>query len=153
MDLRNRMVVAVVALMGAFVSAYLLLYKLGAFGSLLCGTGGCETVQNSPWAYFLGAPVAAWGLVGYLTILGVAMLGIQPRFAGAPWISAALLALTALAVAFSIYLSVLEEFVIHAWCQWCIVSAVLSALAFGFSYPELRRLRGPRGGAPVPPTG
>ena len=139
MDVRNRMGVAVVALLGIFVATYLLLYKLGAFGTLLCGTGGCETVQNSPWAYFLGIPVAAWGLAGYLAILAVAMAGIQPRFADARWISNALLALTGIALAFSIYLSILEEFVIHAWCQWCIASAVLSVLAFGLSLPELRR--------------
>ena len=140
-DVRNRMVVAAVALIGVFVAAYLLLYKLGAFGSILCGTGGCETVQNSPWAYFLGIPVAAWGLVGYLAILGIALAGVQPRLADARWVSIGLLGLTGLAFLFSIYLSVLEEFVIHAWCQWCIASAVLSVLAFGFSLPEVRRIR------------
>ena len=137
----NRMVVSTVALIGVFVAAYLLMYKLGVFGSLLCGTGGCETVQSSPWAYFLGVPVAAWGLVGYLAILVTAFLGTHPRFARQRWISMGLLVLTTLAFLFSIYLSVLEEFVIHAWCQWCIVSAILSTVAFGFSLPEIRRLR------------
>jgi uncharacterized membrane protein len=140
-DVRNRRVVAVVALIGAFVATYLLLYKLGAFGSILCGTGGCETVQNSPWAYFLGVPVAAWGLVGYVAILGLALTGTQPQFADSRFVSVGLLALTGLALLFSVYLSFLEEFVIHAWCQWCIVSAILSVLAFAFSLPEIRRLR------------
>lgn len=141
LDTRNRMVVAVVALTGVFISAYLLLYKLGAFGTIVCGTGGCETVQNSPWAYFIGVPVAAWGLLGYLAILFVAMAGVQPRFADSRWVSITLLALTGIALAFSIYLSILEEFVIGAWCQWCIASAVLAVLAFGFSLPELQRAR------------
>lgn len=139
-DVRNRMVVAAVALVGVFISTYLLLYKLGAFGTLLCGTGGCEVVQSSPWAYFLGVPVAGWGFAGYLAILAVALAGVQPRFAPARWVSIALLGLTGVALAFSIYLSILEEFVIHAWCQWCIASAVLSVLAFAFSVPEVRRL-------------
>ena len=138
---RNRQVVAAVALVGVFVAIYLLLYKLGAFGTILCGTGGCETVQNSPWAYFLGIPVAAWGLAGYLVILALALLGTRPALADAPWISWGLLLFTGLAVAFSAYLSYLEEFVIHAWCQWCIASAVLSVLAFLASMPEVRRLR------------
>jgi uncharacterized membrane protein len=141
-DVRNRRVVAVVALIGAFVATYLLLYKLGAFGSILCGTGGCETVQNSPWAYFLGVPVAAWGLVGYVAILGLALTGTHPQLADSRLVPVGLLALTGLAVLFSIYLSFLEEFVIHAWCQWCIISAILSVLAFAFSLPEIRRLRG-----------
>ena len=140
-DVRNRMVVAVVALIGVFVATYLLLYKLGAFGSILCGTGGCETVQNSPWAYFFGIPVAAWGVLGYLGILAAALAGTRPGLVHSRWVSIALLAFTSLALAFSIYLSILEEFVIHAWCQWCIASAVLSVLAFAFSLPEIRRLR------------
>lgn len=140
-DVRNRMVVATVALIGVFIATYLLLYKLGAFGSVLCGTGGCETVQNSPWAYFLGVPVAAWGLLGYLAILGAALAGTRPGIVHQRWVSLALLALTTLALLFSVYLSILEEFVIHAWCQWCIASAVLSVLAFAFSLPEIRRLR------------
>ncbi len=137
--------IAVVALLGVFVAVYLLLYKLGAFGTILCGTGGCETVQNSPWAYFLGIPVAAWGLAGYLAMLLVALAGTQPRFAEDRRISMALLTLTGIALLFSIYLSVLEEFVIHAWCQWCIASAVLAVLAFGLALPEVRKLK--RGGS------
>lgn len=135
------MVVAVIALIGTFVAAYLLLYKLGVFGTIICGDSGCETVQASPWAYFLGIPVAGWGLAGYLAIFITAFLGTQPRFAPERWVPVALVALTATAFVFSVYLSVLEEFVIHAWCQWCIVSAVLATLAFGFSLPEIGKIR------------
>ncbi len=142
LDTRNRMAIAVIALIGVFVALYMLLYKLGVFGSLLCGTGGCEVVQASPWAYFLGVPVAAWGLAGYLSMLAVAMTGVQPRFESSRWVPASLLLLTTVALLFSIYLSYLEEFVIHAWCQWCILSAVLAVLAFGFALPEIRRLGG-----------
>jgi uncharacterized membrane protein len=138
---RNRQVIAAVALMGVFVAIYLLLYKLGAFGSILCGTGGCETVQNSPWAYFLGIPVAAWGLAGYGAMLLLALLGTRPGLAAAPWIALGLLVITGTALLFSIYLSYLEEFVIHAWCQWCIASAVLSVVAFVAALPEARRIR------------
>ncbi|MGK7313346.1 MAG: vitamin K epoxide reductase family protein [Candidatus Longimicrobiales bacterium M2_2A_002] len=137
----NRMVVAALALIGVFIAAYLFLYKVGAFGSIACGTGGCETVQNSPWAYFLGIPVAAWGLVGYIAIFVSAFLGTRPSFADRRWTSWTLLLFTGLAFLFSIYLSVLEELVIHAWCQWCIASAVVSTLAFGFALPEVSRLR------------
>ena len=132
---------AVLALVGVFVAAYLFLYKIGAFGVIACGTGACETVQNSPWAYFLGIPVAAWGLAGYIAIFAAAFLGTHPRFAERRWVSYALLAFTGLAFLFSVYLSVLEEFVIHAWCRWCIVSAIISTLAFGFSLPEIRKLK------------
>jgi hypothetical protein len=42
---------------------------------------------------------------------------------------------------FSAYLTYLEAFVIHAWCRWCIASAVLAVLIFIFTLPEFRRLR------------
>lgn len=141
MTVKNRMVVAALALTGTFVAAYLLLYKLGVFGTIICGDSGCETVQASPWAYFLGIPVAGWGLAGYLAIFVTAFLGTQPRFAADRRVAIALLGLTGVAFLFSVYLSVLEEFVIGAWCQWCIVSAVIATLAFGFSIPEARKLR------------
>jgi uncharacterized membrane protein len=137
----NRQVIAVVALIGFFISVYLLLYKLGAFGTLICGDSGCIEVQNSPWAYFLGLPVAAWGVVGYLAMLIAALVGIRPRLADRREVSIALLGLTGAAFLFSVYLSVIEEFVIGVWCQWCIASAVLAALAFGFALPEVKRLR------------
>lgn len=140
-DTRSRMALATVALIGVFVAAYLFLYKIGVFGVIACGDGGCETVQNSPWAYFLGVPVAAWGLVGYIAIFVTAFLGTMPRFADARWVSWGLLVLTGAAFGFSIYLSILEEFVIHAWCRWCIGSAIIAVLAFGLSLPELRKLR------------
>lgn len=139
----NRMAVAAVALIGVFVATYLLLYNMGAVGSIVCGVGGgCETVQSSEYAYFLGVPVAALGLGGYLAILAVSLTGLQPRFAAERWVAGALLGLTTIAFLFSLYLSALEQWVIGAWCRWCIVSAVLATLAFVFSLPEARRLRG-----------
>ena len=40
---------------GLFVALYLWLHALGYGGAIKCGaSGGCETVQTSPWAVFLG---------------------------------------------------------------------------------------------------
>lgn len=139
---RTRMGVAALALIGVFVSTYLLLYKLGYIGTIACGVGGgCETVQASAYAMLFGVPIAAWGVAGYTAILLVALAGTQPAFADARWVSAALLLLTGGAFLFSIYLSALEEWVIRAWCRWCIASAVIATGAFLLALPEARRLR------------
>lgn len=136
------MVVAAAALIGVFVATYLLLYNLGAMGAIACGVGGgCETVQATKFAYFLGIPVAGWGLATYLGILLVAFAGSQPRFAEERWTSWALLALTGVAFLFSAYLTGLEAWVIHAWCRWCVVSAIIATSTFAFSLPEIGRLR------------
>jgi uncharacterized membrane protein len=145
---RARMGIALLALAGIFISAYMLLFKLGLIGELACGDGACATVQLSPWADFLGLPVALWGVVGYAVILVTALAGIQPGRAASRRIGLALLVLAGGAFAFSIYLSVLEEFVIGAWCRWCIASAVVATLIFGLSLTELPRVR--RRGRGVP---
>jgi uncharacterized membrane protein len=138
---RARMGIALLALAGIFISAYMLLFKLGLIGELACGDGACATVQLSPWAYFLGLPVALWGVAGYAAILAIALAGIQPARAASGRLGLALLVLAGGAFAFSIYLSVLEEFVIGAWCRWCIASAVVATLIFGLSLTELPRVR------------
>lgn len=138
----NRMIIAVLALIGLLISVYTLMYHLGLIGTILCGTGGCETVQNSPWARFLGVPVPVLGLVGYGALLVTAMLGIQPRFIADRRISILLIAAALTGLAFSAYLSYLEAFVIHAWCRWCIASAALTVLLLLAALPEIARMRG-----------
>lgn len=136
-----RMAIAVLALLGLLVAGYLTLFHLGYLGAIQCSIGGCLTVQASRFAYFLGYPVAAWGVGAYLAILAVALAGVQPRLAGARWVALALFGLSAVGVVFSAYLTYLEAFVIRAWCQWCVVSAVLITLIFLCSLPGLRRAR------------
>jgi uncharacterized membrane protein len=136
-----RMAVALLALVGVLISAYMSAYKLGLFGTIVCGTGGCETVQNSPWANFLGVPVPYLGLAGYGALFVLAMIGIQPRFTDDRRIAALLFTGATLGLAFSAYLTYLEAMVIHAWCRWCIVSAILASLIFIAALPELRRMR------------
>ncbi len=141
------MAVAVLALLGALVSVYLTLHQLGMLGSLACGAGGgCETVQASRWAYVAGIPVAAFGVVGYAAILAAALAGLQERWQDSATPARWLLGLSGAGVGFTLYLKALEAFVIHAFCRWCIVSAVLIAMIFVLSILDWRTAR--RGGQP-----
>lgn len=127
--MRHRMAVAALALGGLLVSVYLLLYKLGVLGSLVCGAeGGCERVQASRYAVFLGVPVAAYGVCGYLLLLVLALWGLRPDQVGRPIATRWLAGLSGLGVLFSLYLLGLELFVIHAICRWCTASGVIIAL-------------------------
>jgi uncharacterized membrane protein len=126
----KRMIVAALALAGIFLALYLLLYKLGMIGGLTCSVGSCETVNTSKWARFLGLPVAGWGVAWYTATFAMAVAGIQGRFADSRGMALALLVMTASGLVFSIYLTYLELFVIHAICQWCVVSAVLVLVMF-----------------------
>ena len=134
------MLAALVALAGLFVATYLALYKLGMLGALSCSVGSCETVQLSRWATLLGLPVAAWGVGYYALVFALAFAGVQERFAESRRIALALLLLTAWGLIFSAWLTYLELFVIHAICQWCVVSAVLAAVLFLICWLDWREM-------------
>ena len=137
----RRMLTALIALVGVFVATYLALYKAGFIGSLACGTGSCETVQQSPWAKFLGLPVAVWGVGYYVAVFAVAFAGTLDRWADDRRIAFALLVLTAWGALFSGYLTYLELFVIRAICRYCVVSAILALSVFALSLWDWLALR------------
>ena len=159
------MVIATLALVGFFVALYLWLWDMGFLGVMLCGLGGwgwgCETVQLSEYADFLGVSVALYGVVGYAAMFAVSLGGLSPRWIERREPTFVLTALAAIGVLFSLYLTYLEAAVINAWCQWCLVSAgiitaILVAAVVGLlkgtvnplsprTHPSTsRRSRGPR---------
>ena len=134
----KRMIVATLSLAGIFVALYLLLYKLGIVGNLACSIGSCETVNLSKWATFLGAPVAAWGVGFYVVMFVLAIASLQDRYAESVGMSKVLALVAGSGFAFSAWLTYLELFVIHAVCQWCVVSAIIVTLIFVFALLDLR---------------
>jgi uncharacterized membrane protein len=137
----KRMVIAVLALAGLFVSAYLTLYKLGYIGTLSCSIGSCETVQMSKWAKFLGLPVAAWGVGYYAIVLATSVAGTMANFSDSRRLSTTLVVEAALGFAFTAYLTSLEAFVIHAYCIYCLSSAAIVTLILLASVADLLELR------------
>ena len=137
---KNRMAITLLALIGALISLYMTLHKLGVIGELLCGTGSCEIVQTSKWAVFMGVPVPYWGLAGYTILTTLGLASLQPRFMDSGPLRAALVFTVSVAFLFTVYLTALEAFVINAWCRWCIASAVVATLLFLCTIPEFRRL-------------
>ena len=105
--------------------------------TLACGTGGCETVQTSPFSRFLGLEVALYGVVGYLVLLVLSMDTLRRPLAGIS--SRLLLILSGTGLAFTIYLTYLELFVIKAICRWCVGSAVIITLIFIVALLDWRR--------------
>ena len=134
------MVIAILALLGLLASLYMLAYSMGLTGPVICGIGDCEAVQSSPYARIGPIPVAGLGVLGYLALLIVSLLGLQPTSQGSRLVPLALLAGGIVGVGFSAYLTYLEAYVIHAWCQWCVISAIIMVLVFLASLPELRRI-------------
>ncbi|MDQ6828340.1 MAG: vitamin K epoxide reductase family protein [Gemmatimonadota bacterium] len=134
-----RRAIALLSLLGLFVALYLTLYHMGLVGALSCSVGSCETVQSSKYAMFMGMPVAALGLGAYVVLLAMAMAGLQLRWEESMTVSRALAAVSGVGFVFSVWLTYLELFVIHAICQWCVISAILMTLIFVASLIDNRR--------------
>ena len=127
------------ALVGLLVATYLWLYKIGVLGELRCGTGSCEYVQTSRYSELLGLPVALYGVAGYATLLGLGLAGLQPALASDRRVSVLLAALASVGFGFSLYLTAIELFVLHAICRWCVASAAIMTATWVLSLADLRR--------------
>lgn len=143
---RNRMAVAVLSLVGAFVAFYLLAANLGWTPPVPCGTGDCATVQSSKYAKVGPVPVSGIGLAGYVTLLALALAGLQGRLSRSRLIPLLLFGGALFGVLFSGYLTYLEAAVIKAWCRYCVASAIIITVVFAATLPELKRIRA--GGGP-----
>lgn len=121
--------IALTALASGMVATYLHLWKLGLAGTLACGGGhGCELVQFSSWAWFLGHDVAFIGAVGYALIFVTALIGSMPRWQDDRRNTILLACLVYPAVLFTIRLKYAEFIILKTFCPWCAVSAVTITL-------------------------
>ncbi|MEO8200401.1 MAG: vitamin K epoxide reductase family protein, partial [Gemmatimonadota bacterium] len=118
--MKYRMAAALLSMVGLLVATYLYLYKIGIVGTMVCGSGACEQVQTSPWSRFMGVEVSLIGVIGYVALFGIGLAGIQPANLSRAWPDRAMILLSGGALAFSLYLTYLELFVIHAICRWCV---------------------------------
>jgi uncharacterized membrane protein len=139
--MNKRMLASLVALAGLFVALYLTLYKLGYIGTLACAVGSCEKVQTSKWATFLGFPVGAWGVAYYAAVFAVTLVGLRPALSERVSVSQLLVAMTSTGVAFSLWLTYLELFVIDAICMYCVISAILATILFVLCWLDLREVQ------------
>ncbi len=127
------------SLLGAFVSTYLLWVYTSPSRPLVCMGTGCDAVRASRYAHLWGLPMPAYGIAMYATlailIFGEALVGALL----ARLVRYALAAISGAGFLFSLYLTYLEGFVIHGWCEWCVTSAITTTLFFIFASSELIR--------------
>ncbi len=117
---------------GMLVAAYLAYVEMTLVEATCGVVGNCNVVQQSSYARILGVPVGIIGILGYLTIL---FLWTVKRFKNQHRIDGALFVITLLGVGFSIYLTLLEPFVIGASCVWCLTSAVIMGILLWMTAP------------------
>jgi uncharacterized membrane protein/thiol-disulfide isomerase/thioredoxin len=120
--------IPLLCLSGLMIASYLAYVEISQVEAVCGPVGACNVVQTSEYALFLGLPVAVWGVLHYL---GVALLWAGQRLLGgriANLSLAGLFGLTLSGTLFSVYLTCLELFAIHAICAWCLGSAVITTV-------------------------
>ena len=143
--MRRRQAIVLLALVGSLVATYLWLYKIGIIGAMQCGTGECEFVQASRYADLFGIPVALIGVVGYAGLLALGLAGLQPAFAGDRRVTVLLAVVASAGVAFTLYLTAIELFVLRAICRWCVASAAIITAIWALAVAGLRQAVRPSG--------
>jgi uncharacterized membrane protein len=119
----------VITILGAADSVYLLIYKLTGNSHMCLGNGGCHNVNFSPYSEIGGIPVSLFGICAYLAILCILFLENRVKIAkeNGPL---AIFGISLAGVTFSIYLTYLEIYIIHAICPFCVISAIAITLIF-----------------------
>ena len=153
------------SVVGVALSSYLFYLHLGLLrgellGGAACGGVGsvfnCHAVTAGRWGVFLGVPLSIWGLLGYLAVFGLALLGIQSE----AWARRALTliaGLAALFVAIDVVLAIAMIAIIRFYCLFCLMTYVVNVTLFLLAVqslrlplPQLLRQAGPALGALVP---
>lgn len=106
-----------------------------------CAIGGCETVLTHALSKFFGVPWSYIGLVYYSYLFCLAVLLIvDPRSWG---LRLGALVYTGVGVAYSAWaILYIQLSVIGALCEFCAISALTTACAFGVALWHQRTIRG-----------
>ena len=126
---RNWLLALILALsLGGLADAAYLTAKHYTGGPVPCSiTGGCETVMNSAWASIAGVPTAGFGAVYYLATFFLTILYLDAR---RPWALTAVFVLSAIGLAVSLALVYVMAFRLHSFCQYCLLSDLITAVLF-----------------------
>lgn len=125
----------VVSFLGFLDSTYLTInHYTGA--TLPCSiTHGCEIVTQSKYSEFMGIPVALFGVLFYLVIFFGSYFFLEYRSRLYFKITAAT---TIFGVLFSGWFVYVQLGILHAICQYCMLSAISSTILFGLGMAVIK---------------
>jgi uncharacterized membrane protein len=101
-------------------------------------TGGCDIVLKSTYSAVAGIPLPYFGLAFYLLAFSLAVFELTGSERALDW----LFLPSILGFAITVVLLGIQGFVLHAWCQYCLLSAALTVAIFVLSV--LRRFQSKR---------
>lgn len=113
---------AVLALLGLADSIYLTVTHLTGEDVTCIASSGCSEVLSSAYASIGPIPLGAFGALGYFAAFSLALLaafGYQRARTFLPVLVACMLATT-------LWLLYVQAFILHAFCDFCLLSAAIT---------------------------
>ena len=119
------------SILGLVLATYSLLHKTGLVPGSFCDINtkfNCDVVNRGAYSDIGVIPVALLGVIGYVFFLAASILKLREPHDRHT--SLFLLLATGCGFLFSLYLSSIEEFVLHTWCIVCLSSQFTVAALF-----------------------
>lgn len=130
---KNKIILLMLSLAGFFDSFYLTIVHYKHIIPPCTISLGCEKVLTSQFATIFGIPLGVFGVLFFLALIFLLLLGFNKYFK--------LLILAGIAV--SIVLLYLQAFVLHAYCQYCLLVELIIFVQFILSINLIRRGNNP----------
>ena len=115
-------VAALLSLVGLADALYLTIEHVTGQSVRCTILAGCSAVLSSPYAVVAGIPLAAIGAAAYFAVFSLAILTLF----GYPKVSRLLTVLVITMFLVSLWLIYLQAFVIREFCQYCLLSALIT---------------------------
>ena len=131
-------VAALLALVGLADALYLTIEHLTGQSVRCTIISGCSAVLSSPYAVVAGVPLAAIGAAAYFTVFSLAILTLF----GYDWAGKIMRAMVITMFAISVWLMYLQAFVIREFCQYCLLSALITTTLLVVTVVAPRLVRG-----------
>ncbi|MDQ2974116.1 MAG: vitamin K epoxide reductase family protein [Acidobacteriota bacterium] len=125
---------AFISLIGLADSIYLTVEHLSGRSVRCTIVSGCSEVLSSPYATVRGVPLALLGAIGYFTVFSLATLAAF----GYRWTGKLLSLIVVIMFAMTLWLLYLQAFVIGHFCQFCLLSALVTTVLMVLVIAALR---------------
>ena len=113
---------AIVSLLGLADAIYLTVEHVTGQSVRCTIVAGCSEVLSSQYAVVAGVPLAAIGAAAYFSVFSLATLAAFGYGVAGKLLTAVVIAMFFV----SLWLIYLQAFVIHAFCQFCLLSAAVT---------------------------
>ena len=134
--------IQLLAIPGIVIAYYLFLFHQEQV-VIVCSGGwddcGAVSGPDAPYSKVGPVPVALIGLTGYVFIFMLVWLQDWVSFID-EYLPEIMVGVTGIALLFSLWLTALEAFIIHAFCRYCVVSAVIILIMFLLAVSYLREV-------------